>query len=96
MRFRIIGELTNCHHATVIHSIKFVNDYSIFDKTVKGYKDIVDNLSDESFEDKYLRDYLKLKEEVIEILDKKNSNHFKCSQLLTLINKENESSRAIK
>lgn len=96
MKLQSIGGFTNSHHATVIHSIKFVNDYSLFDKTYRSYKNSIDDLKESDVENKLISESLRLKVEVMEIIKRKNSYDFKCNQLLNLIQKENESSRTIK
>ena len=42
MTFKEVGDLTNGHHSSVIHSVRYVEDYSLFDKTYKLYKESID------------------------------------------------------
>ena len=78
MTYEMIGELTNCHHATVIHSLKYVKDYSLYDKTYRLYKSSIDtNVLDVETTEREL---------ITSILYKRKSNEFKCNAILSLIN----------
>ena len=78
MTYEMIGNLTNCHHATVIHSLKYVKDYSLYDKTYRLYKDSIDT---------NVLGIIRTDREIItSILYKRKSNEFKCNAILALIN----------
>ena len=84
-----VGSVTNSHHATVIHSVSSVNEWYLFDKTFRLYKESIDN--------KCLVKPLTLRGLINQIIRSQKSSNSKCDLIMELIKKENdESSRTIK
>jgi len=87
MTLKEVGSITSSHHATVIHSVQFVHDYSEYDTTFKLYKDCIDR--------RVLVKPLTSRDLVSQIIRSQKSSHAKCNLIMELITKEkNESSRA--
>ena len=82
-----IGKLTQGHHASILHSIKYVEDYSLFDKTYNLYKESIDS--------KVLVSSVTKREEIYKILSSTKNKEFKCNAILALMKKENESFNSI-
>lgn len=87
MTYESIGDLTNGHHASVIHSVKYVEDYSLYDRTYKLYK--------ESIDDRFKPDKITTRDRVYRILSSNKNKEFKCNAIIALIREENESERTI-
>lgn len=77
MPYQKIADYTKSNHATVINSIKYVENYSLFDKTYKEYKDRID--------DRYLHNCLTRRDKVMKILKAKGGFEFRCNKILELI-----------
>jgi len=87
MTLESIGDLTNGHHASVIHSVKYVEDYSLYDKTYKLYKESIDS--------RYMPSKLTTRDRVYRILSSGKNKEFKCNAVLALIRELNESQGTI-
>jgi hypothetical protein len=77
MTFKEIGDLTNGHHSSVIHSVRYVEDYSLFDKTYKLYK--------ESIDARVFVHKLTPREKITKVLVSQRNNEFKCNAILEII-----------
>ncbi len=73
-----IGRMTNCNHATVIHSVKYVEDSAEYDKLYRLYKDSVDR--------GVLKTNSNIRVGISRILNARRSNEFKCNALISLLN----------
>lgn len=88
MTFESIGDLTKGHHASVIHSVKYVEDYSLYDKTYRMYKESIDN--------RFVAKKFTTRDRIYRILSSNKNKEFKCNAILALIQEKNESERAVK
>tara|TARA_R110002153_G_C12899283_1_gene451968 strand:+ start:4 stop:411 length:408 start_codon:yes stop_codon:yes gene_type:complete len=77
MTFKEVGDLTNGHHSSVIHSVRYVEDYSLFDKTYKLYK--------ESIDAKVFVQKLTPREKITKVLVSQRNNEFKCNAILEVV-----------
>ena len=77
MTFKEVGDLTNGHHSSVIHSVRYVEDYSLFDKTYKLYK--------ESIDARVFVQKLTPREKVTKVLVSTRNNEFKCNAILEIV-----------
>jgi len=77
MTFKEVGDLTNGHHSSVIHSVRYVEDYSLFDKTYKLYK--------ESIDARVFVQKLTPREKITKVLVSTRNNEFKCNAILEIV-----------
>tara|TARA_R110001606_G_scaffold280106_1_gene428623 strand:- start:271 stop:672 length:402 start_codon:yes stop_codon:yes gene_type:complete len=77
MTFKEVGDLTNGHHSSVIHSVRYVEDYSLFDKTYKLYK--------ESIDARVFVQKLTPRDKVTKVLVSTRNNEFKCNAILEIV-----------
>tara|TARA_B110000977_G_scaffold173020_1_gene225850 strand:+ start:2593 stop:2994 length:402 start_codon:yes stop_codon:yes gene_type:complete len=77
MTFKEVGDLTNGHHSSVIHSVRYVEDYSLFDKTYKLYK--------ESIDARVFVQKLTPREKITKVLVSARNNEFKCNAILEIV-----------
>ena len=73
-----IGRMTGCNHATIIHSVKYVEECAPYDKLYSLYKESVDN--------GILRTNSDIRTGISRILNARRSNEFKCNALISLLN----------
>lgn len=78
--FEEIGKLTLCNHATVIHSVRYVEDVAQFDKLYALYKDSIDR--------GVLKTNSDIRVGISRILKARRSNEFKCNALISLLNEK--------
>tara|TARA_B110000967_G_scaffold128632_1_gene131391 strand:+ start:7956 stop:8357 length:402 start_codon:yes stop_codon:yes gene_type:complete len=77
MTLQKVGGLTNGHHASVIHSVKYVEDYSLFDKTYKLYKESIDAM--------VFTQKITPREKITKVLVSQRNNEFKCNAILEIV-----------
>ena len=82
--FSEIGRMTGCNHATVIHSVKYVEDCAPYDRLYSLYKDSVDK--------GILKTNSDIRVGISRILASRRSNEFKCNALISLLNERIKSS----
>ncbi|BAQ92977.1 chromosomal replication initiation protein [uncultured Mediterranean phage uvMED] len=73
-----IGRMTGCNHATVIHSVTYINECADYDKLYRLYKDSIDN--------GILKTNSDIRVGISRILNARRSNEFKCNALISLLN----------
>ena len=66
----------NKHHATIIHSIKFINDYSSYDPYIRMLKDSIDN--------KFKPDHFSFRKEIMKCIKSQTTDSSKAENILTL------------
>lgn len=78
MGFQTIADFTGSNHATVIHSVRYVEDCAKYDRVYRTYKESIDKgiLSDAS----------SFRRRIKTILNAKRVNEFKCNALIDLMN----------
>tara|TARA_X000001382_G_scaffold101953_2_gene76658 strand:- start:1077 stop:1499 length:423 start_codon:yes stop_codon:yes gene_type:complete len=82
--FSEIGRMTGCNHATVIHSVKYVEENAPYDRLYSLYKDSLDK--------GILKTNSDIRVSISRILNTRRSNEFKCNALISLLNERIESS----
>jgi len=78
MNLQDIADFTKSNHATVIHSVRYVEDTSKYDRVYRTYKDSIDR--------GFLVDAATFRNRVNVILKAKRVNEFKCNALIDLMN----------
>ena len=73
-----IGRMTGCNHATVIHSVKYIEECAAYDKLYSLYKDSIDR--------GVLKTNSDIRMGIKRILNANRSNEFKCNALISLLN----------
>ena len=70
--------MTGCNHATVIHSVKYIEECAAYDKLYSLYKDSIDR--------GVLKTNSDIRMGIKRILNANRSNEFKCNALISLLN----------
>ena len=73
-----IGRLSSCNHASVIHSVKYIEECAQYDKLYSLYKDSIDR--------GVLKTNSDIRQEISRILNARRSSEFKCNALISLFN----------
>lgn len=73
-----IGRMTGCNHATVIHSVRYIDEVTEYDKLYRLYKDSIDR--------GVLKTNSDIRVGISRILGARRSNEFKCNALISLLN----------
>jgi len=71
-----IGAMMNKHHATIIHSIKFITDYSSYDPYIRMLKESIDN--------KFKPDHFSFRKEIMKCIKSQTTDSSKAENILTL------------
>lgn len=74
-----IGTMMGKHHATIIHSIKFINDYSAYDSYIKMLKESIDH--------KYKPDHFSFRKEILKVLKSPTTDASKAENIITLFHR---------
>lgn len=77
MSYQSIAWFTNSNHATIIHSVRYVEECARYDKVYRMYKESVDR--------GVINNSYGFKEKVNIILNAKRSNEFKSNELVCLL-----------
>ena len=80
-----ISRLMNCNHASIIHSIKFIRETSVFDKYINTLKQSVDY--------NVLPDHFTMREEIRNCLELYSTPNTKTEAILEVFRKYEEANR---
>ena len=78
LTYQTIGDLTNCNHASAIHSVKYINECARFDKLYSSYKESIDS--------GVIENHSSARTDINNILSARRNNEYKCNALISLIN----------
>jgi len=76
--YQSIGDLMDCNHASVIHSVKYVNTCVKYDKLYSLYKHSIDS--------GVLKTTTNVRLGISSILSSAKNNEFKCNAIINLVN----------
>jgi chromosomal replication initiation ATPase DnaA len=77
--YEYIGAIMGKHHATIIHSVKFINDYSVYDPYLRTIKESIDHL--------VKSDHFSLREEVMHCLKAHTGDNTRTEAILILLDR---------
>lgn len=80
---QVIGKLTNGHHASIIHSVDYINDCAKFDRVLNSFKNKVDEVYS-------IPEQTSTKMKVLDVLNSKKNVYIKCNRILDIIKESNE------
>jgi len=77
MSYQSIAWYTNSNHATAMHSVKYVNECTVYDKVYRMYKESIDR--------GVIYNGRGFRERVVKILKSKRNTEFKTNELVDLL-----------
>lgn len=80
---QVIGKLTNGHHASVIHSVDYINDCAKFDRSLNSFKNKIDAIY-------LIPEQSTTRMKVLDVLNSKKNVNIMCNRILEIIKESNE------